>query len=335
MTLSQIGVPLPPSGDTSGVTDTAAIQARLNGTGHTALLAAGAFYITGLTAVTSMTLAGAGAAVTVVNVVGTSVTALSWTGSNLANVTVRSLTLQGPGSGTGRGISLVASTGGNPNVQACHFEDLLITGFGSHGVYCEILIVSGFTNVICRSNGGNGFTLAGGTNTSVTFSNCWADSNTASGYDLENVTYSALNGCAADANAGPATSSSTATGLSLNGCGAESSATCFQISGGTGITLESCFTFDCSGKSFWATGSAKNVTFTGCSENTPHAGATASFQFDTGTIGQRHRLVICHGGGADPAAEPAQRRDRRDGHRRGRLPERHQRLRARLAQRGH
>jgi hypothetical protein len=47
--------------------------------------------------------------------------------------------------------------------------------------------------------------------------------------------------------------------------------------------LESCFTFHCSGKSFWATGSAKNVTFTGCSENTPSGGVTASFQFDTGT----------------------------------------------------
>ena len=283
ITLAQAGMPLTPSGDTSGATDTAAIQALLNGSGHAALLTAGTFYITGLTAVSSMTLAGAGAGATVVSVVGTSVTGLSWAGSNLANVAVRSLTLQGPGSGTGKGISLIASTGGNPNVQACHFEDLLITGFGSDGFHAEILIVSSLTNVICRSNGGNGFVLAGGTNTSVTFSNCWADTNTSSGYDLENVTYSALNGCAADTNTGPGYFIFNATGLALNGCGAESSATCFQISGGTGITLNSCFTFDCSGKSFWATGSAKNVTFTGCSENTPHAGATASFQFDTGT----------------------------------------------------
>jgi hypothetical protein len=271
-----------PSGDVTGATDRTAIQARLSA-GYEVRLGPGDFYLNDvLTPSNGSSLIGSGIASTTIHQVNTAKNGISWAGGNLSSVTVRSLTLSGPNSGTGRGISLVASTGGDPNVQGCHFEDLVIIDFGSHGFYAEILIVSSLTNVICRSNGGNGFSLGGGTNTSVTFSNCWADSNTASGYDLENVTYSALIGCAADNNA-PGYFIFNATGLSLSGCGAEGSATCFQISGGTGITLESCFTFHCSGKSFWATGSAKNVTFTGCSENTPSAGVTASFQFDAGT----------------------------------------------------
>jgi hypothetical protein len=271
-----------PSGDVTGATDRTAIQARLS-QGYEVRLGPGDFYLNDvLTPSSGSSLIGSGIASTVIHQVSTSKNGIDWAGGNLSSVTVRSLTLSGPNSGTGRGISLVASTGGDPNVQGCHFEDLLIIDFGSHGFYAEILIVSGLANVISRSNGGDGFGLGGGTNTSVTFQNCWADSNTSAGYDLENVTYSALIGCAADSNS-IGFFIYNCTGVSLSGCGAEASATCFQVSGGTGITLASCFTFHCSGKSFLVTSLAKNVTLIGCSENTPSGSPTASFQFDTGT----------------------------------------------------
>jgi hypothetical protein len=267
-----------PSGDVTGATDRTAIQARLS-QGYEVRLGPGDFYLNDvLTPANGSSLIGSGIASTVIHQVNTAKNVINWSGGFLSYVTVKSLTLQGPGSGTGKGISLI-STG---NVQGCHFEDLLIKSFGSNGFHAEILIVSSLTNVTSQSNGNNGFVLAGGTNTSVAFQNCWALSNTAAGYDLENCTYTSLDACAADSN-GTGYFIFNATGVTLNGCGCEVSANCFQVSGGTSVTLNGCFTYQSSGKSFWVMNNAKNVTLIGCTENNPLGGVTASFQFDAGT----------------------------------------------------
>ena len=60
MTLAQLGVPLQPSGDTTGAADTAAIGAQA-AAGGTVTLAAGTFWTTGLTLPGGARLAGAGA----------------------------------------------------------------------------------------------------------------------------------------------------------------------------------------------------------------------------------------------------------------------------------
>jgi hypothetical protein len=229
----------------------------------------------------NITLLGDGRSVSVIEQPSTTANGINWAAENFEYLTMSGLQIVGPGSGSGSGISMVASGAGNPNILGCHFSDMLIHGFGGTGIAEEILIVSELDNVIVASCGANGISLAGGTNTSVTLNSCYANDNTDSGYDLEQCTYTTLNSCAADSNQ-VGYFLYNCTGVTLNGCGAESSPYGFKIQGGSGITLVNCFTYNNSGVSFWVTGDAANVTLIGCSENDPD-GATASFQFDAGT----------------------------------------------------
>jgi hypothetical protein len=73
-------------------------------------------------------------------------------------------------------------------------------------------------------------------------------------------------------------------GISLNGCGDQGSVYSFEIFGGTGITLTSCYTLENDHISYWVTDSAINVTLIDCQELTPEVGAVHSFQFDAGCV---------------------------------------------------
>lgn len=212
----------------------------------------------------------------------TTADAFSWTGSNLEYVTFEDLQINGPGSGSGTGISLMASTGGNPNVLGCRFSNLLVQSFGADGIAAQLLIVSQFDNVIVTTCGGDGFSLTGSVDTSVVFNSCYANANRGTGYDLENLTYCTLNACAADSNnLGYYIFGSG--GVTLNSCGAESSPYGFKISDSTGVVLNGCLTFANSNTSFWVTNSSSNISLIGLREAGPN-GATASIRTDTGTM---------------------------------------------------
>lgn len=269
--------------------DTAAVQAALDAVhalgGGTVFFPVGTYKLvtSALTTYSGISHVGAGAAVTTVHQTSTGVNGFTWAGTNANNICFRDMTIQGPGSGTGKGISLVSGpTGADPNLMGCSFRDMVVQGFGGDGIYSEIMITSTFSNVLADSNGGNGFSFAGGVSTAVSMSACWAKANAGSGYKCLNSTYFSLNGCAADGNAIGYELNNVAE-IALNGCGMESGAFGFKIEGySAGVTLTSCKTYACTDGSFWVTGTAKNVTLIGCSEDSPGVGAAYSFRFDAG-----------------------------------------------------
>lgn len=264
--------------------DTAAIQAAISAAntagGGLVYFPDGTYVISSkLSLFSNVTLQGTGRFTTIIKQTSTTANCLDWSGNQLQYVTIRSMTLLGPGSGTGAGLSIVASGGSNPNAAVCHFEDLLVKSFGSHGITTSILIASQFDNCEALSNGGDGFQLLA-SGTSVSMNACFANGNTGNGYNINGLAYGALNACAADNNAVGYLVTS-CHGVAFNGCGQESGPVGFKIAGGTGVTLTACQTFANSNISFWATSGAQNVTFVNCIETSPSS-ATHSFQFDTG-----------------------------------------------------
>ena len=139
---------------------------------------------------------GAGETVTILS--QTSTTANGLAATDVEYITLQNLQILGPGSGTGKGVSLALSLHGATGYL--NFTNVIVKSFGSDGIAVASPIVSAFTNVICQGNGGNGFNFTGN-GTSVAMTACYANSrNTGTGYVLNPLSYSSLNGCAADSN---------------------------------------------------------------------------------------------------------------------------------------
>lgn len=270
--------------------DTSAIQSAINAAntagGGTVLFPAGTYLISSaLTIYSKIDFVGMGRLVSTIHQSSTTVDGLK--GVDIDSFTMRNMGLQGPGSGTGHGIIITRST--RANSYRIDVDTAYIRSFGGDGINISNAIVSTFSNVISETNGGYGFNLygvsGGAAGTSCLFSNCYANGNTNNGYHLDTMTYCAFVACAADSNPvgyEVVGANGESQGISFLGCGAESSPTGFEINDGRGIGLMNCWTYACSGKSFWVTGSAQAITLIGCAENSPATGATASFQVDSG-----------------------------------------------------
>jgi len=229
----------------------------------------------GLTVPSGVSLIGAGRGATTVTQVNTAV--------NYVNV--RGMTLTGPASGTGIGIHI---SPGTPGVSAgMRFEDLFISGFGSHGVYADTIITTLFQEVTSYNNGADGFevTSTSATSTSVTMIACYALQNHGTfGYYMHNMYYSSMIGCACD--------SAASNGYELNACGAVSLVNCgcetpgtnsFILSSGSGNSLIGCYSYKNNAVGAWVTGSEKNAIIENFTENSPTGNATASVKTDSGT----------------------------------------------------
>lgn len=268
--------------------DTTAIQSALN-----AAHAAGGGIVTipygeyklsaALTVYTGTTLRGVDEEGSILH--QTSTTADGLTGTDIASVTLENLMLLGPNSGSGHGINFGWSAAGN--LPYLNFRNIIVKQFGSDGLYLETPIVSHFDKVIAMQNGGSGFNLyhAG---TSNTFTSCFANANTAYGYNFYQTVYTTLTGCAADGN-GIGYLIDSAQGIALVGCGAEATivgtydGSGFKVTNSTAIGLYNCWNYDNRAYAFYVTGSSSGISFIGCAENSPHAGATASLRVDTGS----------------------------------------------------
>lgn len=271
------------TGDTTGASDTLAIQTALN-TNLPVLLGPGTFYINAsLTMVTGDTLMGSGMNSSIISMTQTAVDAITFTDQRF--ITIRNLQIQGPGSGSGRGIA------GHFTTQALAGLDItnvFIANMGGEGLYLETPITSVFRNVRCQTNAVNGsseFRINNGT--SCTFEGCYANAGGGIGYFINGLHYSAFNGCAADtitANNNGAYFIQAGLGLSFNGCGNESSTTGFKItSSSKAITLNGCRTYRQTQWAFLITGTSTGIVINGCMEDSPQVGATASIQVDSGS----------------------------------------------------
>lgn len=286
--------------------DTAAIQAAISAAqtagGGVVYLPGGTYNISAaLVLYSGVSLIGAGAAgagqgtststgATVIN--QTSATAHGISTADLQDVTIRALTLNGPGSGSGNGFYSPLSANGSQEHLA--FQDVTIQGFGGNGLELQNPIVSRFDRVTSQNNGGKGFyirgTTGGASGTSCAFNACWANTNATVGWHIYNMTYVALNACAADNN-GNGYLIDTCQGVTLTGCGAEGitaqnsyDGTSFKITGSYAVSLVGCWTWHQNAVMLWVTGGSQNVFIAAVMENTPQASATASLKTDAGTF---------------------------------------------------
>jgi len=279
---------IPPSGDTTGATDTALIQAAINSANHNCLLTNGSYYVTGLTATSYCTIAGMGAGLTIINVTGTAATGIA--GTDLRNVTIRDLSLTGPGSGTGKGIAFELSA--NASLPYINIARVYVSSFGSNGVDMQSPQCSTYDNVISSLNGGHGFDFHSTTaTTSTTFSSCYAIQNTGYGYYMQSVVYSSMVACAADKNqlggyywldpqgvnmSGCGCEALTGVGLTVNGTGG---------GGGYGFKASAMWLYNNNSYAIHVTGGAEGISLDCCVENTP-ATSTIAAASNGGEISQ-------------------------------------------------
>lgn len=267
--------------------DTAAIQAALNACnavgGGTVYLPRGNYKINAaLTMYNHIRLLGDGDFVT--NIAQTSTTANGLVGSSLIYVAIESLRLTGPGSGTGEGIFF------STEFDYCLMKDVTVTDWGSTGIEIEQPIVSNFTRVTSRLNGGAGFYIHGtgtGAGTSISMDSCWAHDNQSNGYSFNNMTYCAMVACAADnqVNAGKAGYLiDGCDAFSLVGCGSEGNNIGIKFNGGTthAVTGFFCYATPATGIGIYVAGGCTNVQLISIVESLPNAGATAWVQVDSG-----------------------------------------------------
>jgi hypothetical protein len=271
-----------PTGDVTGSDDAFNIQARITA-GDPVTTGPGAFYTDAeLTLASHLVLAGGGADQTVINQVPANTDGLY--GNQLTHVTIRDLTLAGPGdtAGTGDAIhldSLSSSPNTNIEISNVHLND-----WGDQGVYLNTPVMASLRGVEAQNCAENGFHILNGTSTTLT--SCYANNVSNVGHFIDNMQYSSWQACAADfGNIGYLIQGSN--GITLSSCGCEAQNTGqgpgFKIDGAsTAITLTGCVCRANPGIACWVTGNSE-VTITDFREVAPAAGATASIQVDAGS----------------------------------------------------
>lgn len=221
----------------------------------------------------------------VTEIIMTSTTANAFEGASLIYVNMESFRLTGPGSGSGQGIKFTVE------FDYCLLKDITVTDFGSTGIEIEQPIVSNFTRVTSRLNGGAGFYIHGtglGAGTSLSMDSCWAHDNVSNGYSFNNMTYCALVACAAD-NQTVATKAGylidTCNSFSMVGCGSEGNNIGIKFTNGTTHYVGGffCYNTPATGIGIYVTGNCTNVQLQAIAEVSPVVGATAFVQVDTGS----------------------------------------------------
>lgn len=273
-----------------GSTDnTAAIQNAINvakNTGQTIYFAPGTYNISNtLTLYTGVGIQGEGSEATTIHQTSTSHDGFD--SNDAASVTLQGFFLEGPGSGTGVGINMGWTSNGN--VPYLDFRDLKVYSFGSDGIAIETPIVSTFSQVVCKSNGGYGvnFYHAG---TSCTFTSCWMRENALAGYHFYESVYMNLSGCAADGNT-VGYFVENAQSIGFYACGAESQVlgsgdfdgSGFKISNSSVVGMHNVWITNNVAIGIYITNGSIACEIFGAADNSPGIGATAFVQTDVST----------------------------------------------------
>ena len=275
--------------------DTTAIQNAINAvpsSGGTVVFPAGTYKTSSaLVARSNIILAGVSDGASVIS--QSSTTAHGLTGSDITRLTIQDLTLQGPASGSGKGILLTRVS--NPATVSLNFARMTVKYFGDTGINLSNPIVSAFTAVTSSNNGNHGWNIhgvsGGAAGTSCTFQSCYADIITNAGFHIDTMAYCSFTGCAADhCGIGYEVTGAGSQAISFTGCGTESNVNRgtgydgygWKINAAIGVGLWNCFTYNSPNSSIWTTGNARAVSVVGFAENTPASSATNSIVVDTG-----------------------------------------------------
>lgn len=272
----------------SGGDDTTTMLAAINGlpAGGGAIYLPDALYQISapLIARSGLTLQGAGMYATVIEQTGPTAQAIY--GEDIVGLTVRDLRLKGPADGLSVGAIdgiLLDQTGVVATQNVC-LENVMVDHFSRHGVNLTDPITSALSNVRSQNNGGYGFAVTLGT--SLTLRSCYANGCWTGGYSLSQTSYAELAGCACDST-GPAGIGyliADCNGVVVSACGAEDIGTTgYRISGGTGVTINSCYSSDNDEVAFEVTDSAVKALLLNVRERSPGGTAVASVQVDAGS----------------------------------------------------
>lgn len=159
-------------------------------------------------------------------------------GSYDANVRWRDFFVQGPGKavGTGVGMQVEGAVWTNSVVQ-----NIVVSGFGSHGVYIKDCLTANLERVYSNNNGGDGFVIE--RSNGIRLYACMAESNNGKGYNWTNAGAAGekyaptMLACHAEENIGDAVFAQTTTGLQINGGW-------YQVASPSGATSAAAFRFD-------------------------------------------------------------------------------------------
>ncbi|MEU8660986.1 right-handed parallel beta-helix repeat-containing protein [Actinoplanes philippinensis] len=278
-------VVIEPSGDRTGATDHAAIQAALAQVNAQVLLSTGEFVIDEPIVMRSnQRLIGAGAQATKVTQVGAGDGITSVSGSAINYVTIAGLSLIGQYAATDpppadgpSGIRLAPGPAEGPSNIT--IEDCVVRGWGDCGVHLTAVIASRISRVQSVKNGGNGFYVTKTTTaaaTSLAFEACYALGNRKNGFELDYASYSTLNACAADGGLrGYALYNCSA--VTLTSCGTEVFAEAgFLLRNSRGCSLISPYTFKGAKTGIHIGASTINVTIGGAVQSDPASSAVPS-----------------------------------------------------------
>lgn len=280
--------------DPAGVSgSTAAIQnaiSALPASGGTVYFPAGTYKLTSALTVTSGTVfQGAGENTSIL--LQTSTTADAIDGTDVNVFVMRNMRVTGPSSGSGTGVHLTSSAGGNTTYV--DISDCRIDLFGGDGIKIDNPIVSRFSRVVSVGHGGNGFSINGGVSggaaTSCVLDACYAISCTQAGYQISHAAYTSLYSCATD-TCGAGYILSTVSSAVLSACGCESAVSTggaytgqsFEVTGCHGVNLLNCYSNRNASIGVWVTGSSARIVADAFLE-VAAAGATASIQVDSGS----------------------------------------------------
>lgn len=271
--------------------DTAAIQSAIDAAyaagGGLVYLQEGTYKLTSdLVLKNNVRLKGDGLPATVLQQTSTREHAI--TTFNVELVGIEELMIDGPGSGTGRGISMTGDT--IIYTFYLSMRNVMVRRFGATGVYIDDPVMCDFTNVTSKENGGGGFHIQCSgyrtMGTSCVFNACYAHNNTAgNGFRLTNMVYTTLNACGSDHNVNGYKIEDSES-IVLNGCGAEvNSANGIQIVDGNCITVNGAWVggTPAGGTGVEVQSGAQGVTLKGIRESGPDAAATYFLKITSGS----------------------------------------------------
>lgn len=281
------GAALEPSGDPSGVTDLANIQALVSlGTQVVTLAGGGPFYINAPVAANpaGTVIVGAGETATEIIQVTPGVPVIS--GTAVTALVLRGFRL----SGGSQGISLTLTSG---NTTYLDLADLRLLDQTGDAIVADNPIVSKLTRVVISGGGGRGIAITGGISggfaTSVHLDTCYVTSCAEAAYEISNARYLAMTATATD-HCGAGYRLLNCASVTLTAPGAESTVPggspylgqAFEINNCQDVLLSSPYSYANSQVAYWVTNGSRRVTLISPRENTPGGTATASIQVDSG-----------------------------------------------------
>ncbi|WP_326755089.1 right-handed parallel beta-helix repeat-containing protein [Streptomyces hirsutus] len=197
-------------------------------------------------------------------------------GSNLELISIEDLLIDGPGSGTGRGIHL----GGTTIIYSFYvtMRNVMVRQFGNTGIFIDDPVTTDLYNVTSKENGAEGFYITcsdtGTVGTSTSLVTCYAHNNVGNGFRLYNMVYSTFTGCAADHNVNGYKLESCEV-VTLTGCGAEeNTGDSIQISDGNNLSVFGAWLSESGTNGVHVTGGAQGVTLKGVKEFTSSTTST-------------------------------------------------------------